>query len=55
MPAEALAYALEDDYEGFLKVRSEFLHNHVLSLTGAASAQEEDAELIDDVDDDTTD
>jgi hypothetical protein len=55
LPAEALDCALEDDYEGFLKVRSEFLHNHVLTLTGAGSGVEEDAELIDDVDDDTTD
>jgi hypothetical protein len=55
IPAEALDNALEDDYQGFLKVRSEFLHSHVVSLTGAGSGVEEDAELIDDVDEDTTD
>lgn len=55
VPGEALDYALNDDYSGFLAVRSEFLHSHVLSLTGAGNGVEEDAELIDDVDDDTSD
>lgn len=55
VPEEALDCALRDDYQGFLSIRSDFLHNHVISLTGVASGPEEDAALIDDVDSDPTD
>lgn len=55
VPESALEYALRDDYVGFLTARSEFLHDHVVNLTGASTGPEEDAILIDDVDEDSTD
>lgn len=55
VPESALECALQDDYQGFLAARSEFLHDHVLQLTGTPTAQEGGADLVDDSDDDSTD
>jgi hypothetical protein len=55
VPETALDFALVDDYNGFLSARSEFLHDHVVTLIGVSEGAEEDAELIDDTVDDTTD
>lgn len=55
VPESALDCALEDDYQGFLAARATHLHEHVLGLIGAGvSSEEEDAELVDDVDEDST-
>lgn len=56
VPEVALDAALDDDYQAFLTMRSEFLHRHAASLTGQRriAEKEESPELIDDVNDDTT-
>lgn len=55
VPEEALDKALVDDYVGFLDVRSQYLHDHVISLTGAVAGVEADAVVIEDDNSDSTD
>jgi hypothetical protein len=53
---EALAAALENDYEGFLNARSKTLQKHALSLCGESqdgdSSETADPDEVEDSDDD---
>lgn len=55
VPEAALGAALEDDFQGFLETRSEFLHAHVQSLTGPITGLEQLNDDLDDSDTDATD
>lgn len=65
VPEAALDAALNDDYADFLRLRAEYLHDHVRVLTGRSDAPEEEAvsedeaeteaESVDDSTADTTD
>ncbi|MBH0100224.1 DUF262 domain-containing protein [Salinibacterium sp. NSLL150] len=55
VPEDALDMALRDDYEGFLTIRSEYLHAHVMNLTGSVDARSSTHELLDDSIDDSND
>lgn len=54
VPESALAAALNDDYAGFLQLRSEYLHAHVQALTGSVSDERSGVDG-DDSDEDSTD
>ena len=54
VPEEALEAALQDNYDQFLKVRANHIHQIAQQLAGRTSAKVIDAEEIDDSDEDPT-
>ena len=55
VPEPALDAALADDYPAFMEIRSQFLHSHLLALTGPIVGMEPVEEDFDDSDSDATD
>lgn len=54
VPEAALDAALQDDFQGFLEARSDFLHTHVQALTGPIAGMDPTSADIDDSDTDAT-